>query len=287
MNKRCIGLILGQEKGLRRCELPRSSGLYCHKHKRQPIYFAVMILVAVCLTGIPGSYLAALIPLPRRITHAEKLDDRAASERMAAVDLRLAPRLENYRSRVALMHGLYNGSHEVPEGFNFAALGELFNNILNPDGLLPERVRLYELYLSSHQKLRDTVAQCIADVDRFRYPEVADLLEEFLRTLDGVDVNDLHHLFDHAVKEEREVMIDGKLERKVPRQLQIAHHDLDGKDHPSILDPYVELYRLMNASIRFRKRYDSAISEIRAKESQQGAAPLPSAPRAGPSEGAR
>lgn len=92
--KKCFGIT----KELKRCRNSRSGRFYCHKHRRQPIHFAVAAALAIFL-----NYVAALIPVPWKSDGQAELI-RSIQERNPGT-LNSPEELMAYREIVARIYG--------------------------------------------------------------------------------------------------------------------------------------------------------------------------------------
>lgn len=182
--------------------------------------------------------------------------ERSARQDIIRMNQLLSPTIEEYQSRIQEMLG----DRKVQENFEFALVAKILNEIDNPDDDRRSRVKLYDLYFDSQMKLRNAIGDSLGMFDRARYPQLADLLTSQLATIDKTAPEKMRKKIEKDSKEKIKAIQNGKLQTILARQMQIRAHDYDGKDEPGILQPYFDLYSLINKSIMFKPTFPTFFS---------------------------
>ncbi|GEM_PF-2139426 len=223
----------------------------------------LIIVIGIILIGF-GTYLT--IHGSSKKAKQEKFF--TTCQEILRMNLLLEPYLNQYYNRINSMHRLYNGS-DINKDFEFAAVAEILNNIVDPDAgdlnHVTFRVNLFDQYFESENRVYETIKFSLLKIDLADFPELEDLLTEHIRNIENVNPQRLHKQISYDFTEKTMIVdpINNKPKEIQPRKLQIRAHDINGQDQPSILVPYVRLYNLINQSIAFREKYDKIIGEIK------------------------
>ncbi len=186
----------------------------------------------------------------------ESSDATAARQDIIRMDERLAPYLEDYQECIGYMD-------MDEDGFDLDDIGNILFSILNPDHAYFNRLNVFDLYFESLDRVHATTEQSLLKMDRSRYPELADVLEQHLRGIDSLDPVTVHQGIARDSRDTTLIRRDGKIRRIIARQLQLEHLDTMTETPAAILTPYLRLYRFIEESIAFRSKYDSLLARIR------------------------